>query len=150
MHLGAGHIVNGRVFFGVFNNGREYHVDISQCLCLGKCMYVARVLHMFCPSDIFSAGTRSRTPPIAQMIYCSRHCRGDTVLIRAASRPACNVITEGSNRRNRAPPNQIADARSSWIAHHRGSSQPEAAIGFVANAQANQVAAPSKLPLCPL
>jgi len=53
----------------VFNNGREYHVDIGQCPCLGKCMYVARVLHIFCPSDLFSAGIRSRTPPIAQTVY---------------------------------------------------------------------------------
>ena len=66
-------------------------------------------------------------------------------LIRVASRAARDDVAEGSNRHKRGVQNQNEDARSSWIV---APSQP--AMGFTTNAQVNQVASPSRLPLSSL
>jgi hypothetical protein len=105
-----------------------------------------RYLHnVSCSSDLFSAGTRSRTIPVLQTIYIAAAADEARFLIRVASRAARDDVAEGSNRRKRGVQNQNEDARSSRIA---APSQP--AMGFTTNTQVNQVSGPSRLPLSSL
>jgi len=109
LHLEAGHTING----GVFNNGREYHVDIGQCPCLQKCMSSACCIFFpiwpfFCRYS--QLNYTHRTNDIATTAEEAQS------LIRAASHAACDDVTEGLNRHKRAAQNQNVDARSSWVA----------------------------------